>query len=474
MYVYGYFVDGLIRLPGSLTKARFDTDPFQVNSRDASRDVRRLTTKGRLGLRYNLWFDEDRADEVDLMFYVTNKYFDRTAGNYRIITRAGYGGTARYISRTLLFGHNNEFTVGTDLLLQAGPVETYQNIGGKKGDRLDFLVDERIGNIGAYFLNTFSIINDRLDLLLSGRYDKVVFDQTDRLLDVRSSVRRFEDFTPKAAVNFKITPRVAVFSSVGLSFDSPAGNELDNPRSTSSSSATLLNPDLKPQKSTTFELGVKGAILCPGSSFFENTHVDLTFFRLKIDDEIVPFEVLSQVFFRNAATTNRTGVELGVTTEIVRGLKLRTAYTLSDFTYDTYVARIVDQDSVGNDVVVDQSFSGNVVPSVPKHNVSLALTYEHKLLDELTGFLKWGYHNVSGMYVDDQNSEKSRGYQTHDASLGLDVAVGRFSLLFSAGVNNIANKTYAAFININSTNGEFYEAGEPRNFFGGLNLGYTF
>jgi hypothetical protein len=41
-------------------------------------------------------------------------------------------------------------------------------------------------------------------------------------------------------------------------------------------------------------------------------------------------------------------------------------------------------------------------------------------------------------------------------------------------VNNLFDRVYAGFININSTTAEFYEAGEPRSFFASLNIGYSF
>ncbi|MEK9136013.1 MAG: TonB-dependent receptor, partial [Bacteroidota bacterium] len=409
----------------------------------------------------------------DLTLYGTSKYFERTASNYRIIGRDGFGATARFVTRAELFGRPNEFTMGTDLFYQSGPVETYQNIGGKKGDRLDKLIDETIGNTGFYIQNTFNLIRGKLDLLLSGRYDKVLFDSRNLLAEVQNDARRFEDFTPKAALNFKLTPTIAAFTSYGLSFDSPAANELDNPKTTSSSTASLLNPDLKPQQSKNFELGVKGNVVTPEEGLPHSLFFEATFFNTIIDDEIVPFELApGDVFFRNSARTRRTGLELGANIEIVKGLKLKASYTFSDFKYKEYITRTI-VDSMGNEVVRDLDFSNNVVPSVPKHNLGLALSHEQELAEKVTGFIKLSYTNISGMYTDDGNSERTTGYQLVNATVGLDVVLDRFDLLISAGANNIANKTYVAFININSTNKQFYEAGEPRNYFVGINLGYA-
>jgi iron complex outermembrane receptor protein len=184
--------------------------------------------------------------------------------------------------------------------------------------------------------------------------------------------------------------------------------------------------------------------------------------------------VFGDVFYRTAAQTNRTGLELGANTEIFHGFQAKAAYTFSDFSYDSFTARSVGTDTLGNIVIGDSKYDGNSVPSVPEHNFSLTLSYDKKFYESLTGFAKASYSNVSGMYVDDGNSEKSEGYSLFNSNLGMEWIVDRFQFVASCGVNNIANTTYAAFVNINSAQKEFYEVGEPRNFFAGLNIGYTF
>lgn len=475
LQLLGYFVDGLIRLPGSLTKEQFEDDPFQANPRDVGRDAKRITTKGRLGVRFNAYLDEARNNSFELTSYGTIKIFDRTARTYRIITRYGIGASARYINKTRILGRANEFSVGSDLLYQGGPVEEYDNINGQKGDILQTLVNEIIGNAGVYFLNTFTLIPDKMDFLFSGRYDKVVFNSMDRLLDVRSAERRYEAFTPKAALNYKLTPSIAIYTSYGKSFDSPAGNELDNYPSSSTYPA-LLNPDLQAQKSLNFELGIKGSLLYRGTVFFNNANFEATFFNSKIDDEIVPFEVYGDVYYRNSANTNRSGLEIGGNVEIVKSLRFESAYTFSDFTYDQYTARSTEVDSTGNIVNIDRDYSGNAVPSLPRHNLLLSLAWEPRLTPHITGFVRGSYRYVSGMFTDDYNSDKSDSYGIYGATLGVDARFfnNRFNVLISGGVDNMFDEVYVGFININSTQKEFYEAGAPRNYFGGINLGYTF
>ncbi len=472
--VFTNYVNGEIRLPGSLTGEQYDADPFQANPRDVARDAFRLTKKGRLGLKFEAFSGEgETPNEFELTGYLTSKYFHRTARTYRIFDRQGIGGSARYVHHLPLFGRHNEFSVGTDAYFQSGPISEFENINGEKGDILEGLTDETISNVGFYFQNSFNVIKDRSDLLLTGRYDRVAFESQNQILEVQNAKRRFDAFTPKAALNYKLTPTIAAYTSYGLGFDTPAGNELDN-YPTSSEPNVLLNPDLKPQKSRNFELGIKGNIVEPERAYIRDLFFEVTFFNTKVEDEIVPFEVFGDVFYRNSARTNRTGVEIGSNVLVLKGLRLKTAYTLSDFTYDSYVARTIDVDTTGNVVATDQSFAGNAVPSVPKHNLSLAVSYEHEIVRHVTGFAKVSYLAVSGLYVDDGNTEKSKGYQLVNSTVGLDMTFDRFNILATAGINNVFDRTYVAFVNINSAQREFYEAGEPRVFFAGVNLGYRF
>jgi iron complex outermembrane receptor protein len=469
LQILGYFVDGLIKLPGSLTKEEFEQDPYQASQREVDRDTKRITTKGRLGLRFKTDFGNAKEHGIEVTGYGTLKYFHRTSSNYRIINRYGIGNSFRYVYRNSIANLDNEFSVGGDMLYQSGPIQFHTNIGGMKGDQLNALTDETISNIGFYFSDFLELYNKQLYLLVTGRYDNVFFEALDQLLGTRSNNRRFEAFTPKAALNFKLLPNISLYTSYGLSFDSPAGNELDNYPS-SSNPSVLINPDLKAQKSQNFEIGIKGNLKNPNQQFLNNILFETTFFNSFIEDEIIPFEVFGDVFFRNAAETTRRGLEIGADVDILPWLNFQTAYTFSDFSYDTYEALTIDE----NLDTTTQNFSGNEVPSVPKHNIYFAMSLNEEFSTGITGFVRGSFRHVTGMYVNDANSDKTDDYSLLNAGIGLDMVFGKFNLLISGGINNIFDKVFVGFVSINSANGRFYEAGEPRNVYAGLNLGYAF
>jgi iron complex outermembrane receptor protein len=467
--ILGYFVDGLIKLPGSLTKEQFEDDPWQADQRSIDRDEKRITTKGRLGLRYDTKFGRTLNHEIEVTAFGTNKYFERTAKDYRIISRSGYGVTGRYIYMAKFLDRTNEFSVGTDLYSQPARIENYENISGEKGDQLLQLQSEKIHNTGFYFTENFEILRHKLFILLTGRYDHIVYDMTEETLPSRNDNQEFGAFTPKLALNYKLTPWISAYTSFGLSYDSPANNEMDSP-----DPEYLYNQDLEAQESLNFEVGIKGNRLRPEENFLRKLLFEATFFNISVNNEIVPYEVLGDVFYRNAAETHRMGLELGTQAEIIQGLEFTLSYTYSSFNYDSYTATTIEIDTAGNFIENEEDFSGNTVPSIPRNNIYLALSYSHPIIRQIDGFVKASYNGIDGLWVDDANTDKTEGYNLCNATLGFEMTFGDFNILISGGIDNIFDEIYVGFTNTNSANKRYYEAGAPRNYYLSLNLGYTF
>lgn len=467
--VLGYYVNGEIKLPGSLTKAEFDADPWQAAKRSVDRDEKRISTKGRLGLRYNATFGGNLNNEIEFTGFVALKYFERTAKDYRIISRYVFGISARYVNTSRFWNRVNEFSVGGDLFMQPARIEYYANISGTKGDQLFQLENEKISNKGFYISENFEIIPHKLNVLLTGRFDNVIYDIKQETLPSLSDRKPYSAFTPKLALNYKIAPQIALFASYGLSFDSPANNEMESP-----DPSYLYNIDLEPQQSGNAELGIKGNIFRWNSKAFRKLLFEATLFYINVKNEIVPYEVLGSVYFRNAAKTNRAGCELGAQLEIFRDLNFTATYTYSYFKYESYLARTIEEDSTGTLITSDKDYSGNIAPSVPRNNLYLSLAYSRTLNKHITGFAKLSFNGISGMWVDDANSEKTDAYYLLNSAIGADMKFGHFNILVTGGVNNMMNEIYAGFTNTNSADKRYYEAGAPRDWFLAVNLGYTF
>ena len=470
--LYGYYVNGLIKLPGSLTLKQYNENYLQANPRDVSRDSKRISNKGRLGVTYNTKFGKNYNNFLEVTGYGTIKDLSRTAATYRVFTRYGVGSNFRFINQSKIANRNNEFSVGGDFYYQTGPINEFNNIGGIRGDELQALTDETISNVGFYFTEQFYIYKDYLSLLITGRYDRVNVAASNLLAGFQDTSRLFDEFTPKFAINYKFNPGMSVFGSFGWGFDTPANNELDNFPFSSDGGLKLINPDLQPQNTVSYELGYKGEIINKKSKLFPTTFIELSVFDTKIDNAIVPFTVDGNVFFRNAAEVKRTGVEFGVNSQIVAGLNLKSAYTYSNFRYGDYISRSID--ATGN--IVDEEYSGNKEPSNPDNNFSAELAYQYIYKKNYTFFAKATVQSIGSMFVDDRNLEeyKTQSYTLLGSQLGTNMTFKNFSLMAYAGLGNITNEKYVAFVQVNSDRLEFYEAGIPYNFFGGINIFYVF
>ena len=93
-----------------------------------------------------------------------------------------------------------------------------------------------------------------------------------------------------------------------------------------------------------------------------------------------------------------------------------------------------------------------------------------------TAFIKGNARYVGSMYVNDKNvdSLKTEEYLLLGGQLGFAVNYQGLNITAYAGVDNIGDKKYVSYININDMGGRYYEAGPKRNFFGGIKVGYIF
>ena len=106
--------------------------------------------------------------------------------------------------------------------------------------------------------------------------------------------------------------------------------------------------------------------------------------------------------------------------------------------------------------------------------MNLIINYEFEISDNITGLLQWDCDYISSMWVNDQNSEKTSPYFYGNMMTGINCSFNKFNSVLYIGAGNIFNKKYSGFININDFNGQYYETGEPRNFYSGLNISYKF
>lgn len=475
--VYGNYSRSFARNPGALNGIEYALDPRQAYFVAVGSDFKKETQKGRLGLKYKKSWGRSDNNQLEILGFGSIKDLIFTTNVlYNVKYKYFLGSSVRFTNKSTILKRSNEFTTGADYSYVTGPLSAYTNIGGSKGDDLQLQNTETQMNYGIFAINRLELFKEKFYFLLSGRYDKVSINNNDELFTARNSTRMFERVTPKAAFNYKLTPTVSVYTSFGFGFDTPSASELENFQYSSNFGTTTLNPDINPQTSKNFEVGLKGNLVNKKRKFLKKALFELTFFNTIVNDEIIPFIITDRVFYRNAAKTNRLGFESGFKIEPVEKVDVLLNYTYTNFKYDKYISRIFP----GTGDPVDVEYSGNMVPAVPQHLVNFIVEAEPEIARHLELLCIFDCDYVSKIFTDDLNSASASPYFYANTMLGLKYSSKDFNLILSAGLKNIFNRKYVGFVNINANPEQpddqrrYYELGEPRNFYTSAVLTYKF
>ncbi|MEI6681065.1 MAG: TonB-dependent receptor [Bacteroidota bacterium] len=465
-----HYLNGVQKRPGSLTRSEFDSVPFQADPRAVSRDEKRITQKGQLDLGYDLKFGRSLNQKIEISGNGQIEYFERSTKEFKITTRYIMGLRTNYVCTFHLWNRSSEFTAGVELFHQPERKEEYENYSGQRSDQLEQIEVENTSIASCHLSDNFELVKKKLFILLTGRYDNVIYRVAEETGPSRSDKKNYHALTPEISLNYKAARAVTLFTSWEMDFKNPTDRELESP-----DPGFLYNQELNAQVTRTLKAGIRGSWTGSGkTSFFRSFRYDALLYRSRISNEIVRYEILGDEYYRNAARTNRLGVKLHGRVEIIRDLTFSVAYTYSHFIYSAYTAMSWEETTPGNIVTIGRDFSGNTEPAIPRHNLNLTLGYELPIGKKCGIFARLNYHKSSGFWMDDANSEKSGTCDLVNTMVGVNIKSGHLFLTVSGGVNNVFDRIYVVNANINSADRRFYDAGSPRDFTGSVNLGYTF
>lgn len=241
---------------------------------------------------------------------------------------------------------------------------------------------------------TVPLLQD-VELTLGSRYQKIDKDMTldsyafgalNGELDVSDS---WTAFLPKAALSYRINDDWMAYTSVADGYMPGGFNFL--PFSFGAKENTF-----DPQKSTSYELGVKGDML--GGDLFLSASV----FYMDIKDIHVFTNNNGLISTSNAGEGRSKGLELEFDYRIKDRWRLNGAFGLTQAEYASYT------DMSGN------VYDGKTIENTPSHSLNLSLKYGHE-----QGFYAITSLNKSGrVYFDAPNTLEEDGYVKLDLRAG--------------------------------------------------------
>jgi iron complex outermembrane receptor protein len=327
----------------------------------------------------------------------------------------------------------------------AAPTPTCPDLSLERGS-VTLNQRELVSSVGSYVRDEMQIA-ERYSLTGSVRADAVRFEVRDRLINATnpddSGRRRLGAVSPMVGLLARLSPLQSAYANISSAFETPTATELGN----QPSGAAGINRDLKPQRSTTYEVGLKG-LAASGWQY------NAALFATGVHDELIPYDIVGgggRRYFRNAGRTSRRGVELGSSWDI-GALGLGGAYTYAKY-------RFVD-------FSVDTAhYAGNRIPGIPGQTFQATAA-----LRSAIGTLVTETTFANKMYVNDANSETAPGYGLVNARLVTRATQGLSGAEVVVGAQNLFNRKYISSVSVNAAGGKFYEPGSQRSVYVGVSL----
>jgi vitamin B12 transporter len=283
-------------------------------------------------------------------------------------------------------------------------------LGGELGEGLlhgnDF--DGRIERVqrSAYASNEFQFESDRTILDRISLYQTLRYDD---ISDVDNAL------TPKIGVNLRILKEgdLRIRSSLGRNFRAPSFNDMYY--------RGFSNSDLKPERSTSFDLGFLSTL----HSWGEHT-LELTYFHLDTENRIL-FDPVTYLPV-NIGESKSEGLEARYQGHLLnRSIDLTLSYTLAD-------ARKTNRSSDN-----DQSFDKQLL-YVPENVATFNLVFRlEPVIFTLTQSL------VGRRYITEDNLESLPPYSVTSATAVFNVPINFRRVFVKAEVGNVFDRGYEVF-----------------------------
>lgn len=437
--------------PGALTKEEVNEDRDQAAPANLETDSGESIEQFRIGFKINGYLND--YQEIESLLYLIKRDFEQRLP-FGIVSfdRIFIGGGAKYILNRPLFEHKSRILIGADMEYQNDDRLNFSYTDDFKRDDIILDQDEDVLNIGIYSQNEFWVL-ENLELDLGIRYDYFKFS-VDDFLEAgdntdESGSRTFHEINPKIGLLYSPIESLNLYGNFSTSFQTPTLSELTIKPDGSGG----INPDLDPQKTIGFELGIKGYL-------FGYINYSLALFYADIKDQLIPFEVEEfpgREFFRNAGESEQYGLEFALYYSLFEGLDLSFSYTYLNFEF-------VDFDTD------EGSFDGNDIPGIPNNQIYAGILYKSGM--GIYGGADFLY--LDGFFVNDANTEKNDSFSVFNLRLGFQRRIFKnFEFNSFLGLNNIFDKKYNSSVRVNAFAGRYFEPAPEFNLYGGISLKYT-
>ncbi len=276
--------------------------------------------------------------------------------------------------------------------------------------------------------------------------------------------------SPHLALNKVFNKHLSAYISYSKGYKAPVSSYFFIP------STGQVNTDLKPEIGNQFEIGTKGDLLD------KKLHFELALFNAIFSDKMTTVAVplnppavgTAYSYLVNRGKQNDKGLEFLLkykayesNSGFLSAITPFVNFTYCEFKYENYTYQTLSSDKK---TVVEVDYSGNKVAGVPPMVANAGIDVNTKIGLYLN--INYSYRDAMPFTSDGLN--KTKAYSLVNSKLGLQGAVGHFGYDAYFGAVNMTNTKYAYMVFLNQLPDAYMPAPNKINYFGGLNLKYTF
>ncbi|WP_382381489.1 TonB-dependent receptor family protein [Formosa undariae] len=455
------YTDYYAQIPSSISKSKFEEDPSQAaftwGSSKGYEDNKQILT----GISYTHRFSKNFSNTTSIFYSYLDHYEPRPFNILDEFT-TGYGARTLFAKDFKFLETKANLSFGGELYKDEYHWKTIENRyednngnGSLEGELLSDNIEKR-NNLNVFATVTLPL-TEKLKAQLGINMNTTNYNFKDEFnLDEnnKDADRNFDPiFAPNLNVLYQFTSNVSAYANISRGFNYPSIEETLTPEG-------VVNPDLGPETGFNYEIGSEVYL------FNSALHMQLSAYLLDIDNLLVADRVGDDQYIgRNAGKTEHKGIELSLlyTHMFANGFYI-SPYVNAEFSNNRFIDFVDDTNN----------YSGNELTGVPNKKVNGGIHIGFKNLVLNTNFL-----HIGDMPLDDANTLNSDPYTVLNAKLSYSKDITEHLFVgLNVGLNNFTNETYASSILINAVgfgNSEprYYYPGMPRNWFGGIKIGYT-
>jgi len=463
--------------PEGLNLEQLD-NPKQANPDACPFNEYQKTNRTTFGL--NATYDINEKQNIKTYaFYRTWNYKETSnkSAEYRDYTDPGAGLQYNFNLQTGKI--KNHFSLGADFKWQNINMHKLQSAANPQReesiDETNIETDNLLANqiITQQSTGLFAIYKlefGKLNIIGNIRYDNIDNELTDKMMgiDTAKTDMDFSQTSFRLGASYSISNAISIYANYSQGFMPPSTEELaSNPTGYSG-----FNTHLVPATSDCYEVGSRGYI-------GKYLYYDITAFSMNTENDFFRFKQSGrgnqEVFYGNAGNSQRYGIELFMSVDILKNLNLQTAYTYSDFKYTSSEIDPVYTDT--NYILTAPPEDGQYLPNSPKHQLYVELGYKinkHFRLSLGTEYQsEWAIYTDAKAYNGELNPEIYQnwqdGFNLYNARLTYNWKIKGMKGELSLSARNLTGESYMAFTEPDP-DGNSYQPGPKQEFFGSIKI----